>query len=739
LTESWRDPLLPASERVADLLSRMTLEEKAGQLAGYWALPSEPGEPVSPMEDDSGEIAVSLDDLVRNGLGQLTRVFGTAPISPEAGMEWLASLQNQVTGAGRFGIPALAHEECLTGFMTQGATVFPTPLAWGASFNPALVQEMAALIGDGMRRVGVHQGLAPVLDVVRDYRWGRTEECISEDPYLVGAIGTAYVRGLEDAGVVSTLKHFIGYSASRGGRNMAPTAAGPREVADVLLEPFERALREGGARSVMNNYTDVDGVPSAGDVRLLTELLRGELGFEGVVVADYYAVSFLQTRHGVAGSQGEAGALALTAGIDVELPTSRCYGEALTSLVRRGNVPEALIDRAAERVLRQKAELGMLDPDWEPTKPEPIDLDPPANRELARRLAEQSLVLLANDGILPLRPCRVAISGEYADDPQAFLGCYSFPNHKAHPGELGIEIPTLATALTASGFTVVTDEPDVNVLVVGDRAGLFGRGTSGEGCDAETLDLPGDQAALAASVLASGVPTVLIVLSGRPYALGSLAPQAAAVVQAFFPGQEAGTALARIITGVAEPSGRLPVSVPRQAGGQPGTYLHARMGGRTDWSSVDPTPLFPFGHGLTWTTFAYSDLEVDPVAATSGSVSIAVTVRNTGEVAGTEVVQLYLSDPVASVVRPLKWLAGFGRVRLEPGEAARVTFLVHADRTSFTGLDLRRVVEPGEIGVAVGRSSADLPLTGTFTLEGPVRYPGVDRVLSVPVEIQEVS
>jgi beta-glucosidase/beta-xylosidase len=724
---------------VADLLSRMTLEEKAGQLAGYWALPSDPGDPVAPMEDDSGETAVNLDDIVENGLGQLTRVFGTAPTSPEAGMERLASLQNQVTRSGRFGIPALVHEECLTGFMTWGATVFPGPLAWGASFDPDLVKEMAAIIGDGMRRVGVHQGLAPVLDVVRDYRWGRTEECIGEDPYLVGAIGTAYVLGLEEAGIVSTLKHFVGYSASRGGRNMAPTAAGPREVADVLVEPFERALREGGARSVMNNYTDVDGVPSAADVRLLTELLRGELGFDGVVVSDYYAVSFLETRHGVAGSRGEAGALALTAGIDVELPTSRCYGEELTSLVRRGNVPAALIDRAAERVLLQKAELGLLEPDWEPVKPEPIDLDPPANRELALRLAEQSIVLLANDGILPLRPCRVAISGPYADDPQAFLGCYSFPNHKAQPGDLGIEIPTLATALTAAGFTVVTDEPDVNVVVLGDRAGMFGRGTSGEGCDAETLDLPGDQAALASAVLASGVPTVLIVLSGRPYALGSLASQAAAVVQTFFPGQEGGTALARIITGAAEPSGRLPVSVPRQVGGQPGTYLHARLGGRTDWSSVDPTPLFPFGHGLTWTTFAYSDLDVDPVADTAGSVSVAVTVRNTGKVAGTEVVQLYLSDPVASVVRPLKWLAGFGRVRLAPGEAARVTFSVHADRTSFTGLDLRRIVEPGEIGVAVGRSSGDLPLVGTFTLEGPVRFVGVGRALSVPVEIREVS
>ncbi|MFB7355138.1 beta-glucosidase [Streptomyces gardneri] len=738
MTEPWRDPLLPASVRVADLLSRMTLEEKTGQLAGFWALPSDPGAPVAPMEDDSGEPAPGLDDIIGHGLGQLTRVYGTAPITAEAGMERLASLQREVIEAGRFGIPALAHEECLTGFMTLGATVFPGPLAWGASFDPGLVRRIAAAIGEGMRRVGVHQGLAPVLDVVRDYRWGRTEECIGEDPYLVGAIGTAYVQGLEGAGVVATLKHFAGYSASRGGRNMAPVAVGPREFADVLVEPFVRALREGGARSVMNSYTDVDGVPVAADERLLTGLLRDELGFGGVVVADYYSVSFLESRHGVSGSRGAAGALALTAGIDVELPTARCYGEPLTALVRSGDVPEELVDRAAERVLLQKAELGLLDPEWEPVKPEPIDLDPPENRALARILAERSTVLLANNGILPLRPCRVAVTGPYVDDPHSFLGCYSFPNHVALPGDPGVEIPTLRETLTAAGFTVTADDPEVNVLVLGDRAGMFGRGTSGEGCDAETLDLPGDQAALASAVLDSGVPTVLVLVSGRPYALGALAERAAAVVQAFFPGEEGGTALARIISGAAEPSGRLPVSVPRQVGGQPGTYLHSTLGGRTDWSSVDPTPLFPFGHGLSWTSFAYADLVLDPVAPTDGAVSVAVTVRNVGEVAGTEVVQLYLSDPEASVVRPRRWLAGFGRVELGPGEAARITFSVHADRTSFTGIDLRRRVEPGEVGVAVGRSSGDLPLQGSFVLQGPVRHPATDRVLSVPVEIVAV-
>src|SRR5918999_3475084 len=363
--EAWRDPQLPVAERVTDLLSRMTMEEKAAQLAGFWAMPAEPGEPVAPKEDDIGEPALPLDEIAKYGLGQLTRVFGTQPIAPSDGIRRLLELQTLVARANRFGIPAIAHEECLTGFMTWKATIFPALLAWGASFDPGLVEEMAAAIGAGMRRLGVHQGLAPVLDVVRDYRWGRNEECIGEDPYLVATIGSRYVRGLEGAGIVATLKHFAGYSSSRGGRNMAPTMAGPREFADVILEPFVTALRVGGARSVMHSYTDNDGVPAAADEWLLTDLLRDEMGFGGLVVSDYFGVSFLQSLHRIAGSRGEAAALALRAGLDVELPTVRCYGEPLLDLVRAGQVPERLVDRAAARVLTLKAELGLLDDDWE--------------------------------------------------------------------------------------------------------------------------------------------------------------------------------------------------------------------------------------------------------------------------------------------------------------------------------------------------------------------------------------
>ncbi len=363
----WRDPARPADERVADLLRRMTLEEKIAQLGSVWMGASGEGDGVAPMQDQFfTNDQPPFEELIKNGLGQLTRVFGTRPVNAAAGMSALASLQAKVAAASRLGIPAVAHEECLTGFASWGATIFPTPLARGASFDPALVRQMAAAFGATMRAVGVHQGLAPVLVVTRDYGWGRTVETIGEDQYLVGSIGTAYVRGLQEAGVHATLKHFAGYSASRAGRNMAPVSMGGREFADVMLVPFEMAIQLGGVHSVMPTYNDIDGMPATGDPALLTTLLRGTLRFDGVVVSDYYAVSFLELQHGVAASPGHAAALALTAGLDVELPGTRCFGQPLLDLAAAGEIPPEVIDRAAGRVLRQKLDLGLLDPGWSP-------------------------------------------------------------------------------------------------------------------------------------------------------------------------------------------------------------------------------------------------------------------------------------------------------------------------------------------------------------------------------------
>jgi beta-xylosidase len=793
--EIWRDPARPAAERVQDLLGRMTLEEKAAQLTSVWIGDQPRDVNVAPMQGETSVTSLPLAELIRDGLGQVTRVFGTRPLPPAAALSTLRELQAQIAGANRFGIPAVAHEECLTGFVAWTATVFPTPLAWGASFDPDLVHEMAGAIGASMRSVGIHQGLAPVLDVARDMRWGRTEETIGEDPYLVGSIGTAYVRGLQSAGIEATVKHFAGYSASRTGRNMAPVTMGPREFADVMLVPFEMALRLGGARSVMPSYTDVDGVPVSGDRSLLTRLLRDELGFDGVVVSDYFAISFLQTQHGVAATPGQAAALALDAGMDVELPSVRCYGPELTGAVRDGLVPAELVDRAAARVLRQKCNLGLLDPGWSPAVSPadaadaadtadaaepgvPMDLDPPAHRALARQLAEESVVLLANSGAaLPLRrDASIAVIGPLAADPLAFFGCYSMARHLGYQypeAADGVHVTTLVDALAAElpGATIShargcdvraqdrsdfahaaahAREADLVVAVLGDQAGLFGRGTSGEGCDVSDLRLPGVQKDLLRVLVAAGKPVVLVLVTGRPYAIGSVAGQLAGAVQAFFPGEEGGRAIAGVLSGRVVPSGRLPVELPRLSGGQPSSYLRPRLAGRHPGSSVDPVPLFAFGHGLSYTTFEYADLVIrsaevpaataDPaqvLVGTDGTAEITCTVRNTGTRPGTEVVQLYLGDPLAQVVRPVRWLAGFARVPLEPGQARRVTFRLHADRTAFCGRDGARVVEPGEIRVAVGGASDRLVLHGSFTLCGAERPAGADRVLDTPVAISE--
>ncbi|MFE2391555.1 glycoside hydrolase family 3 N-terminal domain-containing protein [Streptomyces althioticus] len=759
----WNDPTVPVDARVDALIAAMTLEEKTAQLFGVWVGAAADGGEVAPHQHDMEE-AVDLDALLPTGLGQLTRPFGTVPVDPALGALSLARTQARIAASNRFRIPALAHDECLAGFAAWGATAYPVPLSWGAAFDPDLVRRMAAAIGRDMRAVGVHQGLAPVLDVVRDARWGRVEETIGEDPYLVGTIGTAYVQGLESAGIVATLKHFAGYSASRAGRNLAPASMGPRERADVLLPPFEMAILEGGARSVMNAYTDTDGLPSAADESLLTGLLRDTWGFDGTVVADYFAVAFLKTLHGVAADWADAAGTALQAGIDVELPNVKTYGAPLTEAVADGRVPEELVDRALRRVLTQKAALGLLDPDWDPvpaaldgTGPDDpealrgrVDLDSPENRALARTLAEEAVVLLANDGTLPLgRPRRIALIGPNADEPTAVLGCYSFPQHIGvrHPGTPhGIGLPTLRETLTAEfpgadityvRGTGVDDgdlsgldeavraarEADVTVVALGDRAGLFGRGTSGEGCDAETLDLPGAQQRLLDALLDAGTPVVTVMLAGRPYALGRAVAESAAIVQSFFPGEEGTHAIAGVLSGRVNPSGRLPVGVPRTPGSQPGTYLGAPLAHVNDASSVDPTPAFPFGHGLSYTRFDWTDLTAHAQEApTDGEFTLAFTVRNTGDRGGAEVVQLYLHDPVASVVQPVQRLIGYTRVTLDAGEARRLTVTVPADLASFTGRDGRRVVEPGALELRLAASSADPRLTAEVVLTGAARH-----------------
>ena len=764
-TALWQDTALPAAERAEALLAQLTLEEKVAQLTGYWFDKRGAGEVVAPMQDTLGAGRPPFEVAARDGLGHLTRVIGTTPAPTGEVVARLADVQRTLMRDTRLGIPAIAHEECLTGVNALGATVYPAPIAWGASFDVALTQRIGAAIGADLRALGVHQGLSPVLDVVRDYRWGRVEETIGEDPVLVGGVGSAYVRGLEDAGIVATLKHFVGYSASLSGRNHAPVAVGPRELADVLLVPFELAVRDSGVRSVMNSYSDLDGVPVAADRHLLTELLREEWGFTGTVVSDYWAVAFLATAHGVARDAAHAGRIALEAGMDVELPNGMCFPP-LVDLVRTGDLDVAAVDTAVRRVLRQKAELGLLD-EQPSVAGTAVDLDPPANRALAREAAEASVVLLRNEGdLLPLPADtrrRIAVIGPTADTARALLGCYSYPVHvlPRHPEfGLGIEVPTVLEALRAEfphadivfergadfldadeagipAAVAAARDADLVILTVGDLPGMFGRGTSGEGCDATDLTLPGGQAALVDAVIAAGTPVVLVTNSGRPYAFDHPVSAVPAAVQAFIPGEEGAAAIAGVLSGRVNPGGRLPVQIPRIAGGGQHVYLGAPLTRTIDRISNLPTePAFPFGHGLSYGSvdIAPGILDAETIAV-DGSATLSTVARNTGDVAAPVVVQLYVSDPVAEVARPVRRLVGFAKATLQPGAGATVTFTVSPELAAYTGIDLQRRVDAGTLVFGLGRSSEDLVSVHTVEVVGDTRHVGTERMIVAPVTV----
>ncbi|MFE5036737.1 glycoside hydrolase family 3 N-terminal domain-containing protein [Streptomyces sp. NPDC056683] len=762
----WSDTARPVEERVEALLARLTLEEKVAQLGSAWEDVEPAGPEVAPGTNLFGRVG-DLDETARYGLGQLTRPYGTLPRPALEHSRLLAERQRQIMAQSRFAIPAMAHDECLTGFTAYGATIYPTSLGMAATFDPALIRRVGAAIGADMAAAGVHQGLAPVVDVIRDYRWGRCEETYGEDPYLAGEMGEAYVLGLQSAGVYATLKHFAGYSSSMGGRNHAPVGMGRRELADVILPPFERAVAA-GVGSVMNSYAEIDGEAPVASRRLLTGVLRDQWGFEGTVVSDYWSLPFLVTAHRVAADLSAAGALGLAAGLDVELPDQRGFGPALVEAVRRSEVTEAEVDRAVRRVLRQKVALGLLDPGWNPEPPAlragELDLDKSVNRQLAHAVAQSSAVLLANSGGLPLPSAgRIALVGPCADDVRTMFGCYSFPNHVlADRDDLGngVEALSLRVALAAelpgvdwvfeqgcpireedrsgvAAAVAASRAADVTVLVVGDKAGMFGIGTSGEGCDVEDLRLPGVQEELVEAVLATGRPVVLVVSSGRPYAVGRFAADAAAVVQVFLPGEEGGRAVAGLLAGAANFSGRLPVQIPTSPAGQPYTYLHPPLGDRQSWlSNLDPTPAFPFGHGLSYTTFEIDGLAADrETVPTDGRFTVSVRVRNTGAVPGAETVQLYFTDPVAQVTRPVRALLAYAKVPLEPGEERTVGFDVHTDRLAFTGLDGHRIVEPGEIVLYAGSSSLATPNELSVQLVGEQRDATVIRHHGVPVAL----
>lgn len=782
----YQDPELPPHRRADDLLDRMTTEEKLAQLGCVW---------ITALLTDGRFDPERAATALAHGIGQVTRIGATSGLDPASSAALMNAVQRTAVERTRLGIPVVVHEESVAGYLANGATQFPQAIALASTWHPELLGEIAGVIREQMLAVGARQGLAPVLDIARDPRWGRVEETYGEDPYLAGALGVAYVRGLQTGdlrhGVVATGKHFLAHAMSEGGRNHGPVQIGPRELREVYAEPFAAAIREAGLASIMNAYNSVDGLPCAGSPAILTGLLRDELGFTGTVVADYFAVVLLHRHHRTAAGKKEAGIQALTAGLDVELPAADCYGEPLAEAVRRGELSMDTVDRAVRRVIEQKLLLGLFESPYVPERQAIQVFDTPSQRALARRAATESLVLLANDGLLPLAAAelgRVAVIGPGADDRRLLQGDYHYPAHQeilsdrdggggapedevvgGNPVDSGaagilprsaadrgkpIEHPYTAhiTPLAglravlepnvevgyARGCEVVGDQredfgdavelarrSDVAIVVLAGRSGLLASSTVGEGRDATDLRLTGVQEALATAIANTGTPTVVVVLSGRAHTLATVARGASAVIQAWPLGEEGGNALADVMLGLAEPSGRLPVSLPRTVGQVP-VYTSPRAGGRKVMTRYGGTyldsptsPLFPFGHGLSYTSFEYQRFELT-AGSTAEPVIATVDVRNTGDRPGVEVVQLYASDRFASVARPGRQLVGFARIALDPGQRRRLEFRVDPTRLAFYDPNMRFVVEPGLFGFAVGSSSANLRCQGLVELTGEI-------------------
>ena len=848
----YQDARLSVEQRTENLLQRMTTEEKVGQLQ-CWI----------------GSLGVG-DTVATSGVGGLAVTLRS--LSARAAAERANQLQRLAVEETRLGIPLLIHDEALHGLIGKGATSFPQAIALAATWDPELMARVATVIGRQTRSRGIRQVLSPVVNVVRDARWGRVEETYGEDPYLSARMGVAFCKPIELQGVITTPKHFVA-NVGDGGRDSHPIELSETQLREIYFPPFQACIQEGGARSIMSSYNSVNGLPASSNRWLLTDVLRKEWGFQGFVVSDYGSVSGIESAHLVAANASEGAEQALTAGLDVELPQVHFYGEPLLQAIKDKRVPFSVLDTAVGRVLRAKFQLGLFDnPYVDPDKAERLD-DTQEDRVLALEAARKSIVLLKNEnGLLPLRSNlkTIAVIGPVAN--VARLGGYSGfgmktvsllegitrrvssktkvvyaqgidqPNTPlpaiaseclmpagAKPGEHGLRgeyfsnmdcsgTPALVrldekidfdwgsgspdTTLPADQFSIrwrgtlippatrtyrlsIMTDDGVRVWVDGklvdeswhDRAATAdfltmkleagrrydlridyyenggqafaglgwdlssdseqqlqqaveaARGAElaviaagiveGEGRDRANLDLPGRQEQLIKAVAATGVPVVVVLVNGSPVTMQHWISDVPALVESWYGGEEGGNAVADVLFGDVNPGGRLPISFPQFVGQCP-IYYNLKPSGRGyDYVDMSGKPLFPFGYGLSYTQFEYTNLRISPrTVATTGSVEISVDVRNIGKRSGDEVVQLYLHDLVASVVRPLKELKSFRRIALAPGETRTVSFVLTSRDLSFLNAAMQRVVEPGEIEVMIGSSSEDVRVKGTFNI-GP--------------------
>ncbi len=733
---AYRNRDLPIEQRAADLLQRMTLEEKVEQL-------------VSPPVRHIIDVTGRYDDAFAQKV--FPEALGPGPTLST--QEWAIlrnAAQRYQLERTRLGIPLLFRGEGLHGFMSHGATSFPQALALASTWDPDLVRDVFTVVADEMSAAGVHQAFTPVLDLARDPRWGRTEETYGEDPYLVTRIGTAAIEGLQGSHflidrrhVIATAKHFAAHGQPESGINMAPGNYSERVLRTEHLAPFQAAVQQTRVGSVMASYNEIDGVPSHGNPWLLDTVLRQEWGYGGYVIADHTGLQRLVSFHHVARDNAEAARLGLSAGVDLDDVDGSAY-RTLVDQVRQGTVPEALVDRAAQRVILTKLRLGLFDePYVDPERAARIT-GSPEHRALALLAAERAIVLLKNDGpLLPLaleRLRRIAVIGPNAAD--LHLGGYSREPAHGVSVLVGIRahVGSAATVLYAEGCRITEgqqgwrawyeDQPrlpdpeaeqrriaeaaevarqaDVAIVVVGENESTNREAWhAGHPGDRDSLDLVGHQDQLIKAIVETGTPTVVFLIGGRPLSIAYAAEHVPAILVGWYLGQETGTAAARVLFGDANPGGRLPITFPRSVGQLP-AYYYRKPSNQMSYLFADRKPLFPFGWGLSYTTFRYQNLRlVDPTIGAGGDTTVSVDVTNTGSRAGDEVVQMYVHQRVSSVTRAVIQLKGFKRVRLNPGETRTVSFKVGAEELKLLNRDMRWVVEPGVFDIMVGASSVD--------------------------------
>ena len=770
----YKDPSQPLDKRVEDLLSKMTLEEKTAQLQGIWMFRRE-------LESNTGDfVPTKSKEILGNGIGHVSRPSENKSLmspgkEPEKAVKFINAIQRYLVEETRLGIPAIGHAEGLHGHAAPGATSFPIGIAVASTWEPELAGKMYEVVAREIRARGAHQVLSPILDIVWDPRWGRTEETWGEDPYLATQFGIESIKGLQgdstprhvpDDKVLATLKHLAGHGFPLGGRNTAPAMMGERTLREAFLAPFEAVVTQVYPASVMASFNEIDGVPSHANTFLIQDILRKEWGFQGTVVSDYNGIRGLNRQHQIAPDDKAAALLAFKTGIEVDLPDGVSYRGHLLELVKEGKIAESEVDTMVRRVLKDKFRLGLFENPYVDADVAQEIISHEEHRKLALEIAQKSIVLLQNkNNLLPLDAKKInrlavigphvheVLQGGYSDIPE-----YTVPIADGFKNKLKGK----ARVLSHNGITLTENlgwtsqarksktfskerwfnlqvkmaDPQKNnhsiqqavdmarssdaiVLVLGENEALSRESFIATHLgDRPDIQLPGDQLKLLDAIHKLNKPLIVVMNHGRPLAIQDVMEKADAVVEAWYLGQETGHAVADVVLGHVNPGGKLPITFPRSAGHIP-IHYYTKPSSSRGYALNDVTPLFPFGFGLSYTSFAYDALKIEDKEATAdGSVSISITVKNVGKREGDEVVQLYIRDKYASITRPVKKLVGFKRIHLKAGQKAKVTFKVHVNQLGFYDAAMKYVVEPGDMEVFVGSSSEDIHAQGHFTIKG---------------------